>query len=154
MPTLEGLRRPLLLTLLDAYGSLSVDKLLPLLAPNFEHVTLPHSLGMPVRDKDAFAKHAAGIANLFEEFKFISNLIADDPTDGVTVIEALMVGVLKQGKGEWRNECYLVIQLTKDFRYVRSIREFVDSAKAIEMAQTHAPKNFGWNTSNSSRQQK
>ncbi|KAI0103848.1 hypothetical protein GGR51DRAFT_573105 [Nemania sp. FL0031] len=129
--------------LLDGYGSLSVAKLLEPLAPDFRHQTLPKSLGTPVRDRDAFEKHAAGIFGIFDEFKMMPRTIVDDPVTGVVAIDAQMLGTLKNGKGKWNNECIMMVKLTEDGLRVLEVREFVDSARAIEMAQTHAPDDFG-----------
>ncbi|KAJ8131168.1 hypothetical protein O1611_g2456 [Lasiodiplodia mahajangana] len=128
--------------LLDGYGSLSVAKLLEPLAPDFRHQTLPESLGMPVRDRVAFEKHAAGIFDIFGEFRMVPRTIVGDPVTGVVAIDAQMLGTLKGGKGEWKNECVMMVKLTEDGRQVLEVREFVDSAKAIEMARTHAPDDF------------
>ncbi|KAI1122543.1 hypothetical protein F5Y10DRAFT_270983 [Nemania abortiva] len=136
--------------LLDGYGSLSVAKLLEPLAPDFHHQTLPESLGMPVRDRDAFGKHAAGIFDIFDEFKLVPRTIIDDPVTGVVAIDAEMLGTLKGGKGEWKNECVMMVKLTEDGLHVLEVREFVDSAKAMEMARTHAPDDFGCKASGSS----
>ncbi|KAH8906198.1 hypothetical protein BR93DRAFT_938689 [Coniochaeta sp. PMI_546] len=131
--------------LLEAYGSLSVPQLLALLAPNFTHRVLPESLGMPVRDKEAFAQHAAGIFAIFESFRM-------EPKDGVLkmegrketwVVRAHMSGILKGGKGEWKNECVLIVRMDDEGALVEEIQEFVDSAKALEMLRAHAPNSFG-----------
>ncbi|KAI1827436.1 hypothetical protein F4861DRAFT_364460 [Xylaria intraflava] len=129
--------------LLDGYGSLSVTRLLEPLAPEFHHQTLPESLGMPVRDRAGFAKHAAGIFGLFEAFRMVPRTVIDDAQAGVVAVEAQMLGTLKWGGGEWRNECVLMVRLTDDGSQVLDIREFVDSAKAVEMARAHAPEHFG-----------
>ncbi|KAI1423561.1 hypothetical protein F5Y12DRAFT_716186 [Xylaria sp. FL1777] len=130
-------------TLLDGYSSLSVAKLLEPLAPDFHHQTLPESLGMPIRDRDAFAKHAEGVFGLFQEFKMIRKTVVDDAAAGIVVIDAQMLGTLTGGKGEWNNECVMMVRLTEDGSKVLDIREFVDSTKAIEMARRHAPEEFG-----------
>ncbi|KAI1170150.1 hypothetical protein F4777DRAFT_592163 [Nemania sp. FL0916] len=128
---------------LDGYGSLSVAKLLESLAPDYHHQILPESLQMPVRDIQDFAKHAEGIFGIFEEFKMIPKTTIDDASTGVVAIHAHMLGTLKGDKGEWKNECVLIVKLTQDGLKVADVREFVDSAKAMEMAQTHAPGTFG-----------
>jgi hypothetical protein len=128
--------------LLWGYGSLSVPKLLEVLAPGFHHQTLPESLGMPIRDRAAFAKHAAGIFGIFAEFKMIPKTIIDDAGAGAVAIEARMLGTLKNGRGKWKNECVMMVRLTDDGLQVLDVREFVDSAKAMEMARTHAPEAF------------
>ncbi|KAI8944981.1 hypothetical protein F4801DRAFT_598600 [Xylaria longipes] len=129
--------------LLDGYSSLSVAKLLESLDPDFHHQTLPESLGMPIRNREAFAKHAAGIFGVFEKFRMVPKAIIDDAIAGVVAIEAQMLGTLKGGRGEWKNECVMIVRLREDGLKVLNVREFVDSAKAIEMARTHAPENFG-----------
>lgn len=134
--------------LLEGYGSLSIPKLLEYLAPEFHHQTLPESLGMPVRDKSSFAEHAEGIFSVFEKFQMIPKTIIDDAAAGVVAVDARMLGTLKGGKGEWTNECVMMIRLTEDCLKVLDIREFVDSAKALEMARRHAPEAFGHKPSN------
>jgi hypothetical protein len=131
--------------LLHGYGSLSVAKLLEPLAPDFHHQTLPESLGMPVRDRDTFKKHAAGIFGVFDEFEMVPRTIVDDPATGVVAIDAQMLGTLKGGKGEWKNECVMMVKLTEDGSQVLEVREFVDSAKAMEMAWAHTPDDFECN---------
>ncbi|TGJ82026.1 hypothetical protein E0Z10_g6754 [Xylaria hypoxylon] len=128
--------------LLDGYSSLAVAKLLEPLAPDFHHRTLPERLGMPVRDRGAFAKHAAGVFGVFEEFRMIPRTIVDDAAAGVVAIHAQMLGTLKWDKGEWNNECVMIVRLTEDGCKVLDVREFVDSAKAMEMAGI-APEHFG-----------
>lgn len=129
--------------LLDGYSSLSTTKLLEPLAPGFHHQILPESLGMPIRDKDAFAKHAAGIFGIFEEFSMTPRAIINDAAAGVVAIDARMLGTLKGGKGKWETECIMTVRLTEDGCQILEVREFVDSAKAMEMARTHAPEEFG-----------
>ncbi|KAI0455254.1 hypothetical protein F5B21DRAFT_472532 [Xylaria acuta] len=128
--------------LLDGYGSLSVAQLLEPLDPDFHHRTLPESLEMPVRNRESFAKHAAGIFGVFEEFRMVPKAIIDDAISGIVVIEAQMLGTLKGGKGKWINECVMMVRLREDGLKVLDVREFVDSAKAMEMARTHAPEKF------------
>ncbi|KAI0976325.1 hypothetical protein F4678DRAFT_456651 [Xylaria arbuscula] len=129
-------------TLLNGYSSRSITKLLEPLAPNFHHHVLPQSLSMPIRDIDAFTRHAEGVFGVFEEFKLIPKTIIDDAATGMVAIHAQMLGTLKSGKGEWKNECMMMVRLTEDGRKVLDIKEFVDSAKALDMARIHAPKAF------------
>ncbi|KAI1266544.1 hypothetical protein F5Y18DRAFT_360619 [Xylariaceae sp. FL1019] len=125
--------------LLDGYGSLSVTSLLKPLAPELQYQTLPESLGFPVRNIDSFRHHAEGIYGIFDEFKMIPRLITDDTVSGIVTIHAQMLGILRASKRQWRNECIMLIRLTEDGLKVCEIKEFVDSAKAIEMARTQAP---------------
>ncbi|KAI1134841.1 hypothetical protein F5Y05DRAFT_192355 [Hypoxylon sp. FL0543] len=129
--------------LLDGYGSLSVPTLLSTTSPDFHHQVLPESLGMLPRNRESFAQHAAGIFNIFDEFRMIPKSIADDGQGNVAVVHARMQGTLKGGAGEWINECVMMIRLTPDGTQVASVAEFVDSAKALEMARKHAPDDFG-----------
>lgn len=129
--------------LLAGYSSLSVEKLLKPLSPDFQHRVLPESLGMPARNRASFAGHAAEIFNIFETFKMMPKAVFDDPELSTVIIEALMLGTLKDGGHEWRNECNMTIKLTEDGTQVLDIREFVDSVKAVEMARRHAPEHFG-----------
>ncbi|KAI1331395.1 hypothetical protein F5Y16DRAFT_395278 [Xylariaceae sp. FL0255] len=133
--------------LLQGYESLSVLQLLSPLSADFHHQILPASLNMPRLNKEKFAKHAAGIFALFDEFRMTPVIVVDYPTGGssMVAIHARMRGVLKGGKGEWTNECVMMIHLSEDGTEVVDIKEFVDSAKAREMAQMHAPKDFGTN---------
>ncbi|KAI1747879.1 hypothetical protein F4782DRAFT_534943 [Xylaria castorea] len=124
--------------LLEGYSSLSVARLLEPLGPDFHHRTLPESLGMPVRNREAFTEHAARVFSVFEEFKMIPRTIIDDAIAGVVAIEADMLGTLKGGRGEWRNECVMMVRLSEDGLKVLDVREFVDSAKAMEMTRKNA----------------
>ncbi|CAJ2506741.1 Uu.00g079270.m01.CDS01 [Anthostomella pinea] len=135
-------------TLLDGYGSLSVPRLLEPLAQNFEHHVLPESLAMPPRNKESFAHHAAGIFGVFDEFRMVPQSMVDDGASGVVVVHAHMQGVLKGGKGVWTNECIMMITLSDDGTQVVGVKEFVDSAKAMEMARKHKPKDFEAPTTN------
>ncbi|KAI1073562.1 hypothetical protein F5B20DRAFT_597389 [Whalleya microplaca] len=136
--------------LLRGFGSLSVPELLALLSADFHYQVLPESLGMPPRDKEAFAQHAAGIFAVFEEFQMIPKSIVDDVSGDMVVVLARMQGTLKGGGGEWANECVMMIQLSHDGTKVVEVKEFVDSAKALEMARKHAPDDFGCNDPSSS----
>ncbi|KAI8960412.1 hypothetical protein F5Y11DRAFT_268671 [Daldinia sp. FL1419] len=138
-------RRNTVNALLDGYGSLSVPQLLSSTTPDFYHQVLPESLGMMPRNRDAFAQHAAGIFNIFEEFRMIPKSIVDDGPGNMAVVHARMQGTLKGGAGEWINECVMMIQLSPDATQVARVTEFVDSAKALEMARKHAPDNFDVN---------
>lgn len=75
----------------------------------------------------------------------IPKSIIDDGLGNMAVVHARMQGVLKGGAGEWINECVMMIQLTPDATQVVKVTEFVDSAKALEMARKHAPDDFGCN---------
>ena len=135
--------RPTIWALLEAYGSLSTTQLLDLLSPNFTHRVLPQSLDMPTRDKDTFAQHAAGIFSVFESFHMNpKEILKMDGWKETWVVYAHMEGVMKGGKGEWKNECVLIVKVD-DRDLVEEIQEFVDSAKAVEMMKRHAPKEFG-----------
>ncbi|KAJ9143949.1 hypothetical protein NKR19_g6655 [Coniochaeta hoffmannii] len=130
--------------LLEAYASLSVPRLLDLLAVDFTHVVLPRSLGMPTRDKAAFVQHAAGIFSVFESFRMIPvGMLRAAGWKETWVVRANMEGVLKGGKGQWKNECMMIVRMDDDGMFVEEIQEFVDSAKAVEMMRQHAPKSFG-----------
>jgi hypothetical protein len=130
--------------LLEAYGSLSVQQLLKLLASNFTHRVLPESLGMPVRDKEAFAQHAAGIFSIFESFRMEpAEVLKVEGWRETWVVRARMDGLLKSTKGRWKNECILIVKMDDEGILVEEIQEFVDSAKAVEMREAHAPRNFG-----------
>ncbi|XXH04336.1 hypothetical protein Hte_010750 [Hypoxylon texense] len=130
-------------TLLEGYGSLSVSQLLQPMAPEFRHQVLPESLGMVPRNRESFAQHAAGIFSIFEQFRMVPQSIVDGGPGGMMVVHALMQGILKGDAGEWKNECVMMIQLSSDGTQVVRVTEFVDSAKALEMARKHAPDDFG-----------
>ncbi|KAI6087264.1 hypothetical protein F4821DRAFT_116678 [Hypoxylon rubiginosum] len=138
-------------TLLEGYGSLSVSQLLQPMAPDFHHQVLPASLGMAPRNRESFAQHAAGIFSIFESFRMVPQSVVDGGPGGAVVVHALMRGILKgnggttntDGKEEWKNECVMLIQLSPDGSQVVRVTEFVDSAKALEMARKHAPDDFG-----------
>ncbi|RYO74483.1 hypothetical protein DL766_000471 [Monosporascus sp. MC13-8B] len=128
--------------LLDGYGSLSIAQLLEPLAAEFRHQVLPESLQMEQCDKESFAKKAEGIFGIFAEFQMIPQSIAEDAKRGMVIVHAHMDGTFKNGSGKWKNECVMIIQLSPDGTKVLEIREFVDSAKALEMRKKHAPKDF------------
>lgn len=130
--------------LLEGYSSLSVPQLVEHLAPDFSHFVLPSRLGMSARDRESFSLHAAGIFAVFDEFRMVPETMYEDEKKGVVVIHARMEGRLKNHLrgGEWRNECVMIVRLSKDGRQVERIQEFVDSAKAVEMREKHAPEHF------------
>ncbi|KAI2470480.1 hypothetical protein F4781DRAFT_174356 [Annulohypoxylon bovei var. microspora] len=136
-------RRLTVNALLDGYGSLSVPQLLRTMSPDFHHQVLPESLGMKPRNREAFAQHAAGIFSIFDEFRMVPKSIIDGGPGSMAVVHARMQGILKGGAGEWINECVMMIQLSQDGTQVVRITEFVDSAKALEMARKYAPDDFG-----------
>ncbi|KAI1773609.1 hypothetical protein F4818DRAFT_95597 [Hypoxylon cercidicola] len=129
--------------LLEGYGSLSISQLLHPLSPDFRHQVLPESLGMEPRNRESFSQHAAGIFSIFDQFRMVPKSIVDGGSGGMMVVHALMQGILKGGAGEWKNECVMMIQLSSDGTQVVRVTEFVDSAKALEMARKHAPDDFG-----------
>lgn len=140
----QNTKKPAITALLDAYGSLSVPQLLDLLAPSFTHRVLPESLGMPVRDKEAFARHAAGIFGVFDSFRMEpAEILKVEGWRETWVVRAHMEGVLRGGKGGWTNECVLIVKMDEEGMLVQEIQEFVDSAKAVEMKKRHAPEDFG-----------
>ncbi|KAI0471547.1 hypothetical protein GGR56DRAFT_654575 [Xylariaceae sp. FL0804] len=129
--------------LLSGYGSLSVPQLMKCLTPDFRHQVLPASLDMIPHDKEAFAKQAAGIFAIFDEFAMVPCTVSGGAdASGPIMVHAQMRGRLKGGRGPWTNECVIMIRLTDDATQVREVVEFVDSAKAMEMARSHAPKDF------------
>ncbi|KAI1338228.1 hypothetical protein F5Y15DRAFT_135785 [Xylariaceae sp. FL0016] len=143
MKTTKTQRMATVDTLLAGYDSLYVPCLLQPLSADFQHQVLPKSLGMPARDRESFAKHAAGIFGIFDSFRMVPISVVDDGSTGMVVVHARMHGVLKGAQMEWLNECIMMIRLSEDGTEVHEISEFVDSAKAREMAQKHAPKEFG-----------
>jgi len=151
MSHLSETRMNTIQSLLDGYSSLSVPVLLRPLSDDFTHRVLPRSLGMPVRDKEAFSHHAEGIFaifSFFSKFRMIPEEIYEDEAQGMVIIHAGMEGIVKsrsrRGQGEeWRNECVMIIRLSADGSQVVEIQEFVDSAKALEMKRKHAPRGFG-----------
>lgn len=129
--------------LIDGYGSLSVARLLEPLADDFHHQVLPDSLQMKLRSKDEFARHAQGIFSIFESFRLIPKSVVEDITRGMVVVHARMQGTLKGISEEWKNECIMIIRLSDDRTKIVGVQEFVDSMKAVEMRQKHAPSDFG-----------
>lgn len=142
MSTEQSQRLQTVHSLLDGYGSLSVPTLTATLADDFKHQVLPESLGMPARDKASFEQHAAGIFSVFEEFAMVPTAVFEDSERNAVVVSARMQGTLKGGKGEWRNECVMMITLSDDGTRIVEVHEFVDSAKALEMRAKMAPKDF------------
>lgn len=142
MSTEQSQRLQTVHNLLDGYGSLSVSTLTSPLADDFKHQVLPESLGMPARDKASFEQHAAGIFSVFESFAMIPKAVFEDSERNAVVVSARMQGTLKGGKGEWRNECVMMVTLSEDGTKVLEVQEFVDSAKALEMRAKMAPRSF------------
>ncbi|CAD0108923.1 unnamed protein product [Aureobasidium uvarum] len=130
-------------SLLDAYGSLSPDAILDHLDDSCTHQALPASLGMPPRSKEEFRGHAQGITSIFTTFAMVPQNIYEDEDNNAVVIHAMMDGQLnKPGMGPWKNECIMLLRFTPDGSKIIQIREFVDSAKAMEMRNKVKPKNF------------
>lgn len=123
--------------LLDGYSSLNIDELMAPLSSDFSHQVLPESLGMPVRNANQFAEHAAKIISVFSQFRMSPKAIFEDQEQNAVVVHARMEGTLKGSKGEWLNECVMIICLSEDGTRVVQIKEFVDSAKAVEMRKKH-----------------
>lgn len=157
--------------LLEAYSTLSVRALLaPLAEEGFTHRVLPASLGLPTRDRDGFAAHAAGVFGLFAAFAMEPHAVHADAEAGVVVVRAVMRGTLwkksaardrqqsqqqeqeqhQQHQAPWLSECVLLLRLTPDRARIAAIDEFVDSAKALEMRHRHAPREFAAGASASS----
>ncbi|KAK6189162.1 hypothetical protein LQW54_013558 [Pestalotiopsis sp. IQ-011] len=128
--------------LIAGYGSLSVPTLLEPLADDFQHHVLPESLEMPAKNKQSFAQHAAGVFGIFEKFRMVPVSTYEDRDANAVVVHAHMQGTMKKGAMEWRNECIMLIRLSEDGSQVKEIIEFVDSAKAKQMQQKHAPEVF------------
>ncbi|KAM7208416.1 hypothetical protein V8F20_001394, partial [Naviculisporaceae sp. PSN 640] len=129
-------------TLLEGYASLNVQTLLASLSKSFTHRVLPASLGMPPRNIEAFSQHAAGIFSVFEQFAMVPEEMHTDLANRTVTIQARMEGILKGPKIDWKNECVMIVKLSKDCTEVTEIIEFVDSHKALEMRARHAPKHF------------
>ncbi|KAH8768901.1 hypothetical protein F5883DRAFT_553157 [Diaporthe sp. PMI_573] len=123
--------------LLDGYSSLNVDRLMSPLSSDFSHQVLPESLGMPIRNANQFAEHAAQIFSVFSQFCMSPKAIFEDQGQNVVVVHARMEGTLKGSNEEWLNECVMIICLSEDGTQVVQIKEFVDSSKAIEMRTKH-----------------
>lgn len=126
--------------LLDGYSSLNVDQLTAPLASDYTHQILPESLGVPIRHAKQFAEHAAEIFSMFSEFRMNPKAIFEDQGQNAVVVHARMEGKLKDGEEEWLNECVLIIYLSEDGSQVVKVKEFVDSAKAVELREKHASK--------------
>lgn len=130
-------------SLLDAYGSLSPENILSHLDESCTHQALPESLGMQPRSKEEFRGHAQGITSIFSSFAMIPQNVYEDEQNNAVVIHAKMDGQLnKAGMGQWKNECIMLLRFTPDGTKITQIREFVDSAKAMEMRNKVKPKNF------------
>ena len=100
------------------------------------------SLGMPARSKTEFRQHASGITNIFTSFKMEPLTVFEDEAQNAVVVYAKMTGELTRDMGPWTNECIMLMRFTDDGKKVVELREFVDSAKAKEMREKMAPKNF------------
>ena len=53
----------------DAQNELDHVKMLDLLDDNFQHHTLPKSLGKPIRNKEQFEKTLTGVLPMFKAFR-------------------------------------------------------------------------------------
>ncbi|KAK7699260.1 hypothetical protein SLS64_011718 [Diaporthe eres] len=127
----DSLRLKTARALLDGYSSLSVDQLTAPLASDYSHQILPESLGVPIRDANQFVEHAVEIFSMFSEFRMNPKAIFEDQGQNVVVVHARMEGKLKDSNEEWLNE--YGSQVVK-------VKEFVDSAKAVELRKKHASK--------------
>lgn len=116
-------------SVLDSYSTLSVEALLAPLSDDFTHQVLPESLGMPLREKDAFAAHAGGITSVFSKFSMVPQTVFEDPNKNSVIVYAKMIGELVD-LGPWENECIIMMKMSEDGRNVVESKEFVDSAKA------------------------
>jgi hypothetical protein len=121
--------------LLDAYSTLSPEKMLEHLASDFTHQVLPESIGMPIRDRSAFAEHAAGITSIFSSFAIVPVNVFEDPERNTVIVHGKMVGQLNHDMGPWENECMMQLKMTEDQCKVLENKEFVDSAKAAKMKE-------------------
>lgn len=116
--------------LLDAYATLSPDNMLAHLSDDYTHQVLPESMGMPSRDRAAFAEHAKGITAIFAKFAMLPKRVFEDPEQNSVVVYANMDGVLQGGLGPWVNECIMMLRFNDDGSKVTEMKEFVDSARA------------------------
>ncbi|KAK4108833.1 hypothetical protein N656DRAFT_376467 [Canariomyces notabilis] len=140
MPDLSQTRFRTIHALLDGYASLKPSELLKPLSPDFTYSVLPSSLGMRDLDREAFGLHAAGVFSVFDQFRMVPSTMYEDEKRGVVVIQARMEGKLKArhaGRGEWSNECVIIVRLSDAGGQVVQIQEFVDSSKAMEMQRRH-----------------
>jgi hypothetical protein len=127
--------------LIDGYTSLQVDKLAATLANDFEHVVLPKSIGMPTHTQQRFKVHAAGIFAVFKTFALLPERFIANVEKRTVVMHCRMEGTLKT-ESKWLSECIMIVELSEDYSQVVKITEFVDSARAMEMKDRHAPKDF------------
>lgn len=97
---------------------------------------------MPVRDRAEFRKHAEGITAIFSTFSMTPQSMFEDPERNSMAMYVKMSGKTKNGGMQWENECVMMLGFSEDGREISEVREFVDSAKAKEMREKMAPKNF------------
>ncbi|KAF2838279.1 hypothetical protein M501DRAFT_1005151 [Patellaria atrata CBS 101060] len=119
---------------LNSYSECSADALLAYLSPEFSHQVLPTSIGMPKRDRDGFAGHAAMITSVFSSFAIEPQDVFEDPTQNAVIVYAHMKGEIK-GLGPHNNECMMILRLSQDQTKIEGMTEFVDSMVAMEMKQ-------------------
>ncbi|KAH9899040.1 hypothetical protein F4778DRAFT_782636 [Xylariomycetidae sp. FL2044] len=137
-PTTPHSRTATVHRLIEGFSSLSVPQILQPLASDFEYQVLPASLGLGPKDREAFARQAAGIFSIFDHFKLSPISITDGGgPDGWVFVHANMSGTLKTGHLPWQHECVMMVQLSDDGQDVVKLREFVDTAKARELGQNH-----------------
>lgn len=124
--------------LLAAYSELTPSALTARLDPSFTHTVLPSSLGMPTRDLKAFTAHAGQVMQMFSRFEMVLRSVVEDVRRNEVVVCAEMIGTLafgelSEGDRVYRNECVLFCEMSRDGTKVTGMREFVDSAKAMEL---------------------
>ena len=119
--------------LIDGYSSLSVAKILEPLSDDFTHHVYPRSLDRLVLNRASFATHAGDIFAMFDEFRMVPKGMFEDEAQSTVIVHARMEGKFRIDREDWRNECIMVVRLSRDGNKVEQIREFVDSVKAREM---------------------
>lgn len=120
---------------LKSYKDLSPDSLLRHMSPEFSHQVLPTSMGMPTRDRAAFAGHAKMFTSIFTEFEMQPRAVYEDAARNVVVAYCFMVGELARGLGRHETECVLVMHMDAAGAKVALLQEFVDSAKGSELKE-------------------
>lgn len=130
MTVTQSTRLQTVYALLDAYSTLNPDNMLANLSDDFTHQILPESIGMPPRERAAFAEHAKGITAIFTKFAMKPKSVFEDPERNAVIVYANMDGELQGGLGPWVNECIMIMKLNDDGTKVVDMKEFVDSARA------------------------
>ncbi|KAN0112471.1 hypothetical protein V8E51_005422 [Hyaloscypha variabilis] len=102
---------------LASHSALEVEALLRPLDDTFTHKVLPSSLEMPLRNREAFATHAARVTSIFQNFSMVPQSIYEDSVKNTVIFHAKIIGILIE-LGPWENECIIFMKMPADGKKV------------------------------------